>query len=67
MAKCFADELQALHNFSKLPKSHQHYYFKWINEAKTDATRAKRLAATLDAACKGLSYGEMMREMKGKI
>lgn len=64
LAECFADEPEALSNFNKLPKSHQHYYFKWINEAKTEATRAKRIAATLDASSKGLSYGEMIRSMK---
>lgn len=66
LAECFADEPQALANFNMLPKSHQHYYFKWINEAKTDATRTKRLAETLNAASKSLNYGEMIREMKGK-
>lgn len=66
LAECFADEPEALQNFKELPKSHQHYYFKWINKAKTEATRVKRIAATLDAACKGLGYGEMIREMKAK-
>ncbi len=65
LAECFADEPEALRNFNRLPKSHQHYFFKWINEAKTEATRAKRIAATLNAASKGLNYGEMMREMRG--
>ncbi|RYY06378.1 MAG: DUF1905 domain-containing protein [Sphingobacteriaceae bacterium] len=64
LAECFADEPQALQYFENLPKSHQHYYFKWINEAKTDATRAKRIAATLNAASQGMSYGEMIRAMK---
>lgn len=66
LAACFADEPEALQNFNRLPKSHQHYYFKWINEAKTEATRVKRIAATLDASSKGLGYGEMLREMKSK-
>lgn len=66
LAACFADEPEALDNFNRLPKSHRHYYFKWINEAKTEATRTKRLAATLDAACKGLNYGEMIRAMKAE-
>jgi len=64
LAECFADEPQALQYFENLPKSHQHYYFKWINEAKTDATRAKRIVATLNAASQGMSYGEMIRAMK---
>ncbi len=67
LAECFADEPEALQNFIKLPKSHQHYYFNWINGAKTDATRAKRIAATLDAASNNLNYGEMMRKMKSKL
>ncbi len=66
LAECFADEPEALQNFNRLPKSHQHYYFKWINEAKTEPTRVKRIAATLDAACKGWDYGEMIREQKAK-
>lgn len=64
LAECFSDEPEALHNFNQLPKSHQHYYFKWINGAKTEATRTKRIAATLNASSKGLGYGEMLREMK---
>jgi hypothetical protein len=64
LAECFADGPEALQNFNKMPKSHQHYYFKWINEAKTEATRTKRITATLDASSKGLSYGEMLRSMK---
>ena len=64
LAACFADEPEALHNFNRLPKSHQHYYFKWINEAKTEVTRVKRIVATLNASSKGLSYGEMLREIK---
>jgi len=66
LAECFADEPEALHNFNRLPKSHQHYYFKWINEAKTDITRTKRIAATLNATSKGMSYGEMIRAMKAE-
>ena len=64
LSECFADEPAALQYFETLPKSHQHYYFKWINEAKTDFTRAKRIAATLDAANQKMSYGEMIRAMK---
>ena len=64
LSECFADEPAALQYFETLPKSHQHYYFKWINEAKTDFTRAKRIAATLNAANQKMSYGEMIRAMK---
>ncbi|MGI4022911.1 MAG: YdeI/OmpD-associated family protein [Janthinobacterium lividum] len=66
LAKCFADEPEALQYFESLPKSHQHYYFKWINEAKTEPTRTKRIAATLNAAIESLSYGEMIRKQKAE-
>ena len=64
LAVCFADEPAALQYFRSLAPSHQHYYFKWINEAKTEATRVKRIGATLNAASKAMDYGEMIRSMK---
>jgi uncharacterized protein YdeI (YjbR/CyaY-like superfamily) len=33
--------------FDKLAPSHQREYVKWIEEAKTDATRQKRIEKTL--------------------
>lgn len=65
LLSCLEDEPKALENFLKLPPSHQQYYSKWIESAKTDATRAKRIAQTVNAMVKGLSYGEMMREGRG--
>ncbi len=66
LVECFADEPNALQYFNSLPKSHQHYYFKWINEAKTEVTRTKRIVATLNAASHKMSYSEMIRAMKSK-
>jgi hypothetical protein len=58
---CLKDEPKALERFNKMPKSHQHYYSKWIESAKTEATKAKRIAMTVNAMYKGMDYGEMIR------
>ncbi|MGC4038845.1 MAG: YdeI/OmpD-associated family protein [Chitinophagaceae bacterium] len=58
---CLKDEPAAFTNFNKLPKSHQLYYSKWVESAKTDSTKTKRIAMTVTAMSKGMSYGEMMR------
>ena len=63
---CLADAENATDHFYKLPKSHQNYYIKWINEAKTEATRVKRLSQTVYAMQLGMNYGEMMRYNKSR-
>lgn len=61
---CLADEPAALKFFNTLPRAHQNYFSKWIESAKTEATRAKRLAMTVNATAKGWGYGEMIRAAK---
>lgn len=63
---CLADGDELLTTFLKQPKSHQNYFIKWINEAKTESTRAKRLLMTVNAMEKKQDYGTMIRESKGK-
>jgi Bacteriocin-protection, YdeI or OmpD-Associated/Domain of unknown function (DUF1905) len=63
-AACLEDEPDAAENFTKLPKSHQHYYIRWFNSAKTEQTRVKRMAQAIVALSKGKHYGEMIRELK---
>ena len=58
---CLNDEPEALDRFNKLPKSHQHYYSKWIESAKTEPTKTKRIAMVVDAMYKGMDFGEMLR------
>jgi len=58
------DQPHLIENFLKQPKSHQHYYFNWINSAKTDPTRAKRIAMTVNAMDRGFDFGQMIREEK---
>ncbi|MDP9230886.1 MAG: YdeI/OmpD-associated family protein [Bacteroidota bacterium] len=62
--ECLADEPKAKIFFSKLPKSHQHYFSKWIESAKTELTKAKRIAQSVNALSVNKGYGEMLRALK---
>ena len=61
---CLADDKKAKAFFDKLPKSHQNYYSKWIESAKTDETKAKRIAQSINGFKMGMNYPEMMRYNK---
>ncbi|WP_316736869.1 YdeI/OmpD-associated family protein [Pedobacter aquatilis] len=61
---CLSEEIHLLDNFLKLAKSHQNYFIKWINEAKTEETRTKRLVLTINAMDKNQDYGTMIRESR---
>ena len=64
LMECLSDEPAALVYFKKLPPSHQKYYSRWIESAKTDATKAKRIAQAVTACARGQQYGEMIRSSK---
>lgn len=66
LMECLNDEPKALSNFKKMPGSHQKYYSKWIESAKTSPTKAKRIAQTITAMLKQQDFGEMLRELKEK-
>lgn len=61
---CLADEPLAETAFNKMPRSHQHYFSRWIESAKTEATQAKRIAMTVSALLKKMDFGEMLRAAK---
>lgn len=61
---CLSEEEHLIQNFLKQPKSHQNYYINWINQAKTEATRTKRLVMTVTAMDKKQDFGTMIRESK---
>lgn len=61
LLECLADEPRAREYFSTLPKSHQNYFGNWIKAAKTEETRARRIARVVDAMLKKQNYGEMIR------
>ena len=58
---CLADEPEALKKFIKMPKSHQNYYSKWVETAKTEQTKTKRIALVVNAMHKGMGFADMMR------
>lgn len=63
---CLSEEQHLMANFLKQAKSHQNYYINWINQAKTEATRTKRLVMTVTAMDKQQDFGAMIRENKSK-
>jgi hypothetical protein len=62
--ECLNEEKIAKKNFYNYSKSHQNYFSKWISSAKTDATKAKRIAHAIAALDKGWNYAEMLRSQK---
>lgn len=61
LLSCLQDEPAAYKAFSKMPPSHQRYYSKWVTEAKTDQTRVKRIAATVNAMLTNKTFGEALK------
>ena len=63
---CLEDEPKALAFFQKIPKSVQNYFSKWIESAKTEPTKAKRIAKAVNALAKSQNFSEMIREFQKK-
>lgn len=63
---CLEDEPDALAWFQSLAPSHQRYFSKWVESAKTEETKAKRLATCISALSRKMEYGPMIREQQGK-
>ena len=61
---CLEDDPDALKFFDTLSKSHQNYFSKWIEDARTPETKANRIAKALRGLSMGLGYGEMIRYFK---
>lgn len=64
LKQCFDFEPEALTFYNSLPNSHRWYFIKWINDAKTNETRAKRIVNTVNAMLRKWNYGQMIRAMK---
>ena len=63
LMECLADEPESLSFFNSLSPGHRKYFSNWIDSAKTDATRAKRIAQTISALEKHWNYGQMLRAL----
>jgi hypothetical protein len=63
---CLNDEPAAIKHFNSLAGSHRNYFSKWVESAKTEQTKTKRIAMAVSALSRGLGYPEMLREQKAK-
>lgn len=64
--ECLADDPAARDFFQSLTGSHQRYFSKWIDSAKTEPTRVKRISMAVNALAKKRGYPEMLRAAQGK-
>jgi Domain of unknown function (DUF1905)/Bacteriocin-protection, YdeI or OmpD-Associated len=58
---CLQDDPVAYDFFQTLSGSHQKYFSKWIDSAKTSATKTKRIVMAVVALSKKQGYPEMIR------
>jgi hypothetical protein len=59
---CLQDEPEALKYFNSLPQGHRNYFTKWIESAKTDPTKTKRIALVIKTMVRKMDFGAMLRE-----
>jgi hypothetical protein len=59
---CLQDEPSAYSYFNTLLPSHQRYFSKWIESAKTEVTRTKRIAMSVNAMVQKIDFGQMLRD-----
>lgn len=64
LMECFDADPDAFIFFNSLIRSHRDYFIKWIDSAKTEATRVKRIVNTVNAASRQMGYNQMMRALK---
>lgn len=66
LVACLKDEPLAWEAFKKLPGSHQKYFSRWIESAKTAVTKTKRIVMTVEALSKKMDFGAMLRAERDK-
>ncbi|WP_158827156.1 YdeI/OmpD-associated family protein [Mucilaginibacter lacusdianchii] len=64
LQECLADDPETLSYFEGLLESHRRYFVNWINSAKTEPTRAKRIVLTCNAMAHKWDYSQMIRASK---
>jgi hypothetical protein len=62
--ECLEQDEAGMTYFKSLAPSHQKYFSKWIEQAKSDNTRANRIAKTVNALARQMNFSMMMREGK---
>lgn len=64
--ECLADEPAALLYFKSLALAHQHYFSRWIESAKTEATKIKRIGQAVSGLVRKMGFPEMLRAKKSE-
>ena len=62
LLECMQDEPEALKYFNSLPQGHRNYFTKWIESAKTEPTKTKRIALVIKTMVRKMDFGAMLRE-----
>jgi hypothetical protein len=62
LLECLHDEPEALKYFNSLPQGHRNYFTKWIESAKTEPTKTKRIALVIKTMVRKMDFGAMLRE-----
>lgn len=66
LLECLKDDPDAEKNFNSLPTSHKNWYSNWVNAAKGEQTKAKRIATIMKTLALGMGFSEMMKEYRGQ-
>ena len=61
---CLNEDKEALKQFLSQLKSHQNYFHRYIETAKTASTKASRIVNTINAMHRKQNFGEMLRSLK---
>ena len=61
---CLNDDPDARKFFDTLTGSHRNYFSKWIDSAKTEPTRVKRITLAVNALSKKWGFPEMLRNSR---
>jgi hypothetical protein len=64
LLECLQDDPDAQAHWDTLTPGHRLYFSKWIDSAKTEATKTNRLTKAVVALAKGWGYPEMIRAAK---
>jgi hypothetical protein len=64
---CLDDAPEAKKYFDSLTGSHRNYFSKWIDSAKTEPTKIKRITMAVNALSKKWGFPEMLRNNKKDI
>jgi uncharacterized protein YdeI (YjbR/CyaY-like superfamily) len=63
---CLEDVPEAQAYFNAMPPSHQKYYTRWIESAKTAETKARRITKAIQGMTMQMNFGETIRHFKQK-